>query len=87
VLGVEPGSAADRAGLRPARPTGDGRIVPGDVIVGLDAAEVATVEDLYAALERHAAGDSVEVEVRATEPASASRPSSTPAPDIDGPTA
>jgi S1-C subfamily serine protease len=77
VLGVEPGSAADRAGFRPARLTGDGRIVPGDVIVGLDAAEVATVEDLYAALERHAAGDSVEVEVRATEPASASRPSST----------
>jgi S1-C subfamily serine protease len=63
VLGVEPGSAGDRAGLRPARLGRDGRIVPGDVIVGIGGAEVGTVEDLFAALEQHQAGDTIEVRV------------------------
>src|SRR5919106_902960 len=63
VLGITPGSAAERAGLRPARLTPDGRIVPGDVIVGLDGTEIATANDLYAALEQHTAGETVRVEV------------------------
>ena len=56
------GLVGERAGLRPARLTRDGRIVPGDVIVGVGGREVDTVEDLFAALEQYAAGDTVEVE-------------------------
>ena len=36
VLKVEPGSPAEAAGLRPARPGADGSIAPGDIIVAVD---------------------------------------------------
>jgi S1-C subfamily serine protease len=59
VLGVTPGSAAARAGLRPARLTEAGRLVPGDILVELDGREIATVDDLSAALAGLAAGATV----------------------------
>ncbi len=59
VLGVVPGSGAARAGLRPARFAPDGRLVPGDVIVGLDGRPVETTEDLRAALAERRAGEQV----------------------------
>jgi S1-C subfamily serine protease len=59
VLGVTPGSAAARAGLRPAGIAPDGRIVLGDVIVGVDGAEVRDGEDLFAALADRAPGETV----------------------------
>jgi S1-C subfamily serine protease len=59
VLGLVPGSAAERAGLRPARLTPDGRLVPGDRVVALDDIPVATVEDLNAALDDRRVGDTV----------------------------
>jgi len=64
VLGVAPGSAADAAGLRPARMTGEGRLAPGDVIVGLGDMDVRTVDDLFAALLAHAPGDEVVLRLR-----------------------
>jgi S1-C subfamily serine protease len=63
VLDVEPNSPADRAGIRPARIGEDGRLVPGDVIVGLGGEEVTDVEDLRAALDRHSPGDTVTITV------------------------
>ncbi len=63
VLGVEPGSAAERAGLRAARIGRDGAVVPGDVIVAMDGTPIAKTEDLFAALDRHGPGDTVTIEV------------------------
>jgi len=63
VLGVDPGSAADRAGLRPAKLTGDGRIVAGDVILKLGGREIGGVEALRAALDRYEPGDTVTLEI------------------------
>ncbi len=62
VLRVRPGSGADRAGLRPAQLLRDGRLVPGDVITGIDGNPVANTDDLTAALETRAAGDRVTVD-------------------------
>jgi S1-C subfamily serine protease len=64
VLGVAPGSAADEAGLEPARMTQDGRLAPGDAIVGLGDMEVRSVDDLLAALLAHAPGDETILRVR-----------------------
>ncbi|PRX38268.1 serine protease, S1-C subfamily, contains C-terminal PDZ domain [Meinhardsimonia xiamenensis] len=61
VLDVIPGSPADAAGMVPARLTRDGRLVPGDVIVGLGGMPVDEVDDLIAALDRHRPGERVRV--------------------------
>ncbi len=61
VLGIVPGSPADEAGLEPARFLRDGRIVPGDIIVGIDDVAVPGVDELLAELERREVGDRVSV--------------------------
>ena len=63
ILRVLPGTAAERAGLEPARIAPDGRLDPGDVIVGLGEREIATTEELRAALDLRSAGDEVELKV------------------------
>ncbi len=63
VLGVEPGSAAERAGLRPARIGLDGSFQPGDVIVAVGERPVRRVADLLGALDRLAPGQEVTVAV------------------------
>jgi S1-C subfamily serine protease len=63
VMSVVPGSPADRAGLRGTYRAEDGTLVLGDVIQGLGGAQVASLDDLYAALERHRPGDVVKVRV------------------------
>ncbi len=60
---VVPGGAADRAGLRGSRHFGDGSIELGDVIVAIDDVEIDGKEDLFAALHRYEAGQSVGVTV------------------------
>ena len=79
VMSVARGSAAGRAGLRGTSRAEDGSILLGDVIQGLGGRQVASLDDLYAALEAHKPGDTVkvrflradqalEVEVRLDEP-------------------
>ena len=63
VLGIAPGSAAERAGLRPARITSDGRLIPGDAITRLGTHPIDGTQDLRAALDDHRAGDTVPLEI------------------------
>ncbi|GIX09569.1 S1C family serine protease [Elioraea sp.] len=59
VLGVEPGSAAARAGLAPAAQTPEGALQRGDVLVELAGRRLAQVADLLAALDALQPGESV----------------------------
>jgi S1-C subfamily serine protease len=61
VLDVQPGSPADRAGLRAAQMTGAGRVVLGDVIVAFDGEEIEDFGDLVNRLDRHVFGDKVKL--------------------------
>lgn len=61
---VAPGSAADKAGLRPTTLDRRGRIVLGDVIVGADDKPVRDCDDLFRILDDHEVGDTVSVTVR-----------------------
>lgn len=63
VLGVEPGSPAVVAGLRPARQDASGRLVPGDIIIGIENRAVATSADLLDALDGYAPGESITIRV------------------------
>lgn len=64
VFGVQRGGPAHRAGFRPFERLQDGRIVVGDVIVGIGLYEVRSLDDLYAALEEFLPEDRVSVHVR-----------------------
>lgn len=59
VLDVEPGSAAERAGIRPARLGRDGSFQPGDVILAVGERPVRRVSDLLGALDRLEPGQEV----------------------------
>lgn len=63
VLRVPADSAAAKAGLRGAKMTREGEIIPGDVIVAVNGKSVDTVGKLNAALDEYAAGDMVKVTV------------------------
>ena len=63
VVGVAPGSAAERAGLRPTVQEAGGRIALGDVIRGIDGLAVRSLDDLYAGLARHSVGDAATLSV------------------------
>jgi S1-C subfamily serine protease len=64
VLGVDPGSPAAEAGLRPARMTQDGALIPGDRIVAVDGVRVESANAFRGILAQHAAGDTVVLSVR-----------------------
>jgi S1-C subfamily serine protease len=57
------GGAADRAGLKGARETVNGRVELGDVIVAIAGKSLATVDDLLDVMEDHRVGDQVTVEI------------------------
>lgn len=63
VLGVEPNSAADQAGLRAATITPDGSLIPGDVIIAIDDREISNVAELMSTLDNYSVGDRVELTV------------------------
>ncbi len=58
---VQPGSAAEQAGMRSTQLTEDGDLVLGDVIVAVDGKKTANSEELFAALDNYKVGDTVEV--------------------------
>jgi len=58
-LEVDPGSAAERAGIRPARLMRDGGFQAGDVILAVEGRPLRRVAELLAALDRHAPGDTL----------------------------
>jgi S1-C subfamily serine protease len=64
ILGVEPGSPAERAGLVPTQRTPSGRVILGDVIEAIDGEEVATFSDLIGVLDERGFGDRVRLIVR-----------------------
>jgi len=59
VLGVTPGSAAEKAGLRAARQAADGSIIPGDVIQEINGRTVRSVDQLLSALMQCKPGETV----------------------------
>jgi S1-C subfamily serine protease len=61
---VQPGSAADRAGIAGMQRDAAGRVAIGDVIVGIDGAPIAGQNDLFKALDRRQVGDTVKVQVK-----------------------
>ena len=61
VLKVNPGSAAEAAGLRGARMEPDGRFVPGDIITGINDQPVDSVARLLARLDDFQIGDTVKL--------------------------
>ena len=64
VLKFEPGSPAEAAGLRPARPGADGSIAPGDIIVAVDGKPVDSVARLLNRLDEHKVGDTIKLTVQ-----------------------
>ena len=62
ILHVEPGSPADKAGLRGAERTPAG-IAPGDIIQKVGDTPVNTSDEFYAALEDYKPGDTVSLQI------------------------
>ena len=63
IVKVVPNSAAAQAGLRGTRRDAQGRIVLGDIIVGVDGKPVASSKDLYNLLEARKVGDTVTLSI------------------------
>jgi S1-C subfamily serine protease len=64
VLRVQPGSAAEQAGLVAAQFTADGNFVPGDIIVSVEGKPVTGVGELLGRLDDYKVGDTVRLELR-----------------------
>ena len=60
ILGVAPGGAAEKAGVRGTRPTQGGWEL-GDVIVKLGSTDVKRASDLFRAIDAHKVGDEVDL--------------------------
>lgn len=63
ILKVNPESAAGKAGLKSAVVTGEGEIVPGDIIVAVDGKQVDTVGKLLGLLDDGKVGDTLKLTV------------------------
>ena len=63
VLDAREGGPAERAGIRSTKRDDSGRLLLGDVIVGIDDEKIEDSYDLYRALDTHIVGDSVKVSV------------------------
>lgn len=63
ILSVQPGGAADRAGLRGVRVGRDGNIAPGDIIVAVAGRPVATVAELLSRLDDQEVGATIAITV------------------------
>ncbi len=63
ILSVNPGTAAEKAGLKGATISRDGRVKPGDIIVALDGHLIESVDELLSKLDKYKVGDVVQVTV------------------------
>ena len=63
VLGVQPGSPAEKAGLKGIERTIRGAVL-GDIIVAIDGKPIDDYDDFYNTLDAHQAGEKVKVKVR-----------------------
>jgi S1-C subfamily serine protease len=63
ILSVQPGGAAANAGLRGLTQTENGDVEIGDIIVGIDGANVSNNDDLYRTLDKHQVGDTITVNI------------------------
>ena len=63
ILQNEPGSAAAAAGLRGTTRDAAGRLILGDIIVGINDDPIETADDLLNALEKYQVGDTVHVDI------------------------
>jgi S1-C subfamily serine protease len=63
VIGVVPGSGAEKAGIRPAFRDRRGRVVIGDVIAAVDGEPIRSGGELGLLLEKYAVGDVVTVTI------------------------
>ena len=61
IYGVEPGSPADKAGLKGVNRNRFGEIERGDIIVGINNKDIKNSNDLFLALEKYNPGDKIEV--------------------------
>jgi len=64
ILEVQPGSPAERAGLRPTRRSRVGDIDIGDLIVAVNDEPIKSNSDLYLVLEKYKPGDLIRVTVK-----------------------
>lgn len=67
ILSVNPGTAAEKAGLEGATISRDGRVKPGDIIVALDGHLIESVDELLSKLDKYKVGDVVQVTVLRAE--------------------
>jgi len=63
VLNVEPGSPAEKAGLRASHLLGAHGIEPGDFILAIDGRAVTKLGELLDLLDEYAVGDTVELKI------------------------
>ena len=61
VVDVVPGSTAAKAGIRPTRREGSGRVHLGDVITAIDGKKVESANELFIFLENYKVGDIINV--------------------------
>jgi S1-C subfamily serine protease len=64
IVSVMEDGAAERAGLRPTTRDENGRIIPGDVIVGIDGKPVKSTGDLFKILDGHEVGDILQLGIQ-----------------------
>jgi S1-C subfamily serine protease len=67
IKNVSPNGPAAKAGLRGTKKGNDGEIILGDVITAVDGQKVKDFDDLYNAIDKHSAGEKVDVTVKRGE--------------------
>lgn len=63
ILSIDPGSAADSAGLRSATITPEGNIIANDIIIALDDKSIDSVDKLLARIDGYKVGDTIKITV------------------------
>jgi len=63
IVGVTPGSGAEKAGLRPTERDARGRLILGDLIVGADGKPVRNTNDLFRILDNQKVGDTIRLTI------------------------